>query len=153
MGIQLGYAYTTSPLCPRDEGSALEDDPTSYTPSSVPGARAPHVWLDEGRSTLDWYGQGFVLVQTGGEDDLSAPLLAAARRQGVPCRLEHCDDDAVARAYERRLVLVRPDGHVAWRSDDGLDDRGAQALIDVVRGVPAHRERDARPLRAREEAR
>ena len=35
-------------------------------------------------------------------------------------------------AYERRLVLVRPDGHVAWRADEAPADAGA--LIDVVRG-------------------
>ena len=39
-------------------------------------------------------------------------------------------DDAL---YERRLVLVRPDGHVAWRSDRPPAD--ALALIDRVRGA------------------
>ena len=35
--------------------------------------------------------------------------------------------------YQERLVLVRPDGHVAWRGDAEPDD--AQALIDIVRGA------------------
>jgi hypothetical protein len=38
----------------------------------------------------------------------------------------------VLAAYERRLVLVRPDGHVAWRADEAPADAGA--LLDVVRG-------------------
>jgi hypothetical protein len=42
-------------------------------------------------------------------------------------------DPAIARLYERRLVLVRPDGHVAWRSDDPPAD--PLALADRVRGA------------------
>jgi hypothetical protein len=38
----------------------------------------------------------------------------------------------IAKLYERKLVLVRPDGHVAWRGDDCPVD--ATALIDTVRG-------------------
>ena len=34
---------------------------------------------------------------------------------------------------ERKLVLVRPDGHVAWREDACPDD--ASVLIDRVRGA------------------
>ena len=35
--------------------------------------------------------------------------------------------------YERRLVLVRPDGHVAWRADALPEDAGR--IVDVVRGA------------------
>jgi hypothetical protein len=42
-------------------------------------------------------------------------------------------DPALGRLYERRLVLVRPDGHVAWRSDTLPADAGQ--LIDTVRGA------------------
>jgi hypothetical protein len=39
----------------------------------------------------------------------------------------------VLKAYERRLVLVRPDGHVAWRDD--AEPRDARAVIDRLRGA------------------
>jgi hypothetical protein len=39
----------------------------------------------------------------------------------------------VLEAYQRRLVLVRPDGHVAWRAD--AEPADARALIDVARGA------------------
>ena len=35
----------------------------SYEQTSRPGARAPHVWLPDGRSTLDLFGRGFTLLQ------------------------------------------------------------------------------------------
>jgi hypothetical protein len=39
----------------------------------------------------------------------------------------------VLKVYERRLVLVRPDGHVAWRAD--AEPADAHAIIDRARGV------------------
>lgn len=153
IGIQLGYAYTYSPLCVEDPGAQVEDSATSYVQSSVPGARAPHVWLGDGRSTLDWYGRGFVLVQTGGGPELSAAIVLAALRQQVPLRIERPADDAVKVAYESRLVLVRPDGHVAWRSDEALDDEAAEELIAKVSGKADVAVRVGGSMRAREGAR
>jgi hypothetical protein len=43
----------------------------------------------------------------------------------------------VLERYERQLVLVRPDGHVAWRSDLLPDD--AAALAELVRGAAPDR--------------
>ena len=42
-------------------------------------------------------------------------------------------DAGICELYERRLVLVRPDGHVAWRGDIMPDD--ALAVVDCVRGA------------------
>jgi hypothetical protein len=39
----------------------------------------------------------------------------------------------VKETYERGLVLIRPDGHVAWRGDSV--PRGASDIIDHVRGA------------------
>jgi hypothetical protein len=51
----------------------------------------------------------------------------------VPLTVVTLEAPEVLEAYERRLVLVRPDGHVAWRADAAPDD--ARALIDCVRGA------------------
>jgi hypothetical protein len=40
---------------------------------------------------------------------------------------------AIRAAYERDLVLVRPDGYVAWRGNQPPGD--AYALIDAIRGA------------------
>ena len=108
------------------------EDVMIYRPTARPGARAPHVWLADGRSTLDWYGRGFTLLRLSDAPD-AQPLVDAARSRAVPLAVVDCDDPAVFIAYRRRLVLVRPDGHVAWRGD-GWPVGGALALIDRVRG-------------------
>ncbi len=43
------------------------------------------------------------------------------------------EETEAAKIYERKLVLVRPDGHVAWRGDQAPSD--ALAMIDRVRGA------------------
>jgi hypothetical protein len=64
----------------------------------------------------------------------------------VPLTSIALSDQKVLAAYERRLVLVRPDGHVAWRADAEPADAGA--LIDVVRGQSLHRHSGAARKRA-----
>jgi len=53
--------------------------------------------------------------------------------RGVPLKVEDIDDEKAAALYEKPLVLVRPDGHIAWRGDALPDD--AAVLIDQVRGA------------------
>ena len=103
-----------------------------YMQTARPGARAPHVWLDDGRSTLDLFGRGFTLLRLGANTPAGKSIESAARQRGVPLQSVALSEPQVLDAYERRLVLVRPDGHVAWRADREPDDAGA--LIDAVRG-------------------
>ena len=130
-GVQLGYRYEGSPICVSDGTPEPPDAIEVCTPSARPGARAPHAWLADGRSTLDLYGRGFTLVRTGEADP--EPIMRAAADRGVPLKLAALDAPEVVRLHERALVLVRPDGHVAWRGDALPDD--AAALIDLVRGA------------------
>jgi 2-polyprenyl-6-methoxyphenol hydroxylase-like FAD-dependent oxidoreductase len=132
----LGYRYDGSPICVADGLPPPEpEDARDYRQTSHPGGRAPHAWLGDGRSTLDLFGRGFTLLRLGREAPDAAPLAAAAARRGLPLDVVALDQPDIVALYERRLVLVRPDGHVAWRGDrppaDALD------LIDRVRGAHA----------------
>ena len=91
------------------------------------------MWLADGRSTLDLYGRGFVLLRLGHDAPSGAGLERAAAAAGVPLAIVALDAPELLAAYQRRLVLVRPDGHVAWRADAEPDDAGA--VIDCVRGA------------------
>jgi len=135
LGIHLGYSYEGSPIIVPDGTSALPDEVSTYAQTSRPGARAPHLWLSEGKSTLDLYGRGFVLLRLGAKPPAADRILEAARRRGVPLSVADIDHEEAAGVYERRLVLVRPDGHSAWRGDSQPQD--ALGLIDTVRGAGA----------------
>jgi hypothetical protein len=102
-------------------------------PSTVPGCRAPHVWLAPGRSTLDLFGRGFALLGFDADPADVAAIETAARGHGVPLTYTAIDHKEAAALYARRLVLVRPDGHVAWRGDGAPAD--PLALIDRIRGA------------------
>jgi hypothetical protein len=133
-GTALGYWYD-SPIVVPDGTPPPPNTVMQYTPTSRPGSRAPHAWLAEGRSTLDLFGRRFVLMRFDGADP--APLVAAAQGRGVPLEVVAVDDPAIAKLYERKLVLVRPDGHVAWRGDAAPPD--PLAVIDAVRGASVAR--------------
>ena len=130
-GLQLGYRYEASPICMADDGSPSPDDPERFMPSADAGSRAPHVWLRDGRSILDLFGRGFVMLNFGGAR--TAELEKAAATRGTPLTVAMLDEPEAVALYARRLVLVRPDGHVAWRGDALPEDSGA--MLDRVRGA------------------
>src|SRR6202035_1287674 len=70
-------------------------------------------------------------------------LVEAAARRGGPLPVLDLDAPDAYALYGRKLVLVRPDRHVAWRGD--AEPAVAADLIDLVRG--------ARPMTARHAAR
>jgi len=133
LGIHLGYRYDDSPIIVPDGTPAPPMEVMTYDQTARPGARAPHVWLKDGRSTLDLYGKTFVLLRLGKDAPAAEALVAAAAERKLPLNVVALDEDAVKSAYERKLVLVRPDGHVAWRDDRVPQD--PLAVIDRIRGA------------------
>ncbi|SDV47178.1 FAD-dependent oxidoreductase [Chitinasiproducens palmae] len=136
--MHLGNRYIGSPVCIYNEAEnpaaqqAEFDDAVNYRPSTRAGCRAPHAWLDDGRSMLDLFGRGFVLVYRSVAGADATQLRDAAARRGVPLTLFATDKPEVLALYEKTLVLVRPDGHVAWRGD--RIDRSADEIISIVTG-------------------
>jgi hypothetical protein len=133
IGFHLGYRYDDSPIVCADGTPPPPLETSTYTQTARPGARAPHTWLPDGRSMLDLYGRGFTLLRIGAGAPAGEGIRDAAGQLGVPLDVEALDVPAVSELYQRRLVLVRPDGHVAWRAD--AEPADARALIDLVRGA------------------
>ncbi len=133
LGIHLGYRYEGSPISWPDGTPAPPDEAGTYEQIARPGHRAPHAWLGDGRSTLDLFGRGFTLLGFGANEAAAAPILEAARERHVPIEFISLNEPKVAALYGRTFVLVRPDGHVAWRDDRMPDD--PRRVIDVVRGA------------------
>jgi 2-polyprenyl-6-methoxyphenol hydroxylase-like FAD-dependent oxidoreductase len=132
-GIELGYRYEDSPICVRDDTPSPELDHGVYVPSTWPGVRAPHVWLRDGRSTLDLFGKGFVLLNLSGESAATGAFTAAASKLAFPLEVATLNDPSMRETYEWPFVLVRPDGHVGWRGDSVPEN--PSEIIDQVRGV------------------
>ena len=98
------------------------DDFTQYTPSSVPGGRAPHFWMHDGRgmgsSLFDQLGVGFTLLRLGRCMGHSTSIERAAQARGIPLRVLDVAAPRARDLYERNLILIRPDQHIGWRGDD-----------------------------------
>ncbi|HEY8359792.1 MAG TPA: FAD-dependent monooxygenase, partial [Ramlibacter sp.] len=133
-GLNFGYFYEGSPIIVADGEAPPAYTMGDFTESTVPGCRAPHVWLPDGRSLYDAFGQGYTLLRLDGGVDIE-PLLAAARARRVPVTLVDLQGVAAPAAYRHKLVLCRDDQHVAWRGDEVPAD--ALSLVDRMRGLRA----------------
>ncbi|MEV5836917.1 FAD-dependent monooxygenase [Nocardia sp. NPDC052112] len=132
LGIELDYRYDDSPIVCRDpEGHAPPQRMDDYVPSTWPGARPPSVYLGDDRAIFDLFGRGFTLLRFA-DRDISG-LVDAAVRRGVPLDVVDIRDDHAHALYERDLVLIRPDQHVAWRGNAAPTD--PLAIVDHIRGA------------------
>lgn len=132
-GLNFGAYYETSPIIAYDTKAFPAYTMSTFTPSTTPGCRMPHVFLPDGRSLYDLLGSGYTLVRTHPDADADG-ILSAAREAGVPLDLIDLPDE-VRSAYDRKLLLVRPDQMIAWRGDAvGADE--AAAVIAQIRGAP-----------------
>jgi 2-polyprenyl-6-methoxyphenol hydroxylase-like FAD-dependent oxidoreductase len=131
-GLNFGYYYDDSPLIAYDGQPAPGYTMGDFTTSTVPGCRAPHVWLEDGSSLYDSLGRGYAVIRRDPQLDLSG-LQAAASERGMPFRCLDLTDVSGADAYDHGLVIVRPDQHVAWRGDDTPQQPGE--LLDLLRGA------------------
>lgn len=131
-GLNFGYYYDDSPIIAYDGAPHPPYTMGEFTPSTVPGCRTPHLWLDDGRSLYDALGPDYTLLRFDPTVAVDG-LLAAAADRGVPLHLLDVTAEEAAAVYETRLVLSRPDQHVAWRGD--AQPAEPYALIDRLRGA------------------
>ncbi|KAF7557157.1 hypothetical protein G7Z17_g938 [Cylindrodendrum hubeiense] len=138
LGIEMGYRYV-SPVCMPDES---EDEPTwdphTYLPTTWPGSRAPHVFLKDESPIFDHLGPAFSLVEFSDEeqpDRGSSLLVEAAKVLGLPMSyVTLVGEDHAASVWQKPLVLVRPDGHVAWRGISIQHPSQAYLILETIVG-------------------
>ena len=142
-GLNFGYFYDKSPIIAYDGEQAPAYTLADFTASTVPGCRTPHVRLRDGRSLYDALGPDYTLLRFDRAIDVGA-LVSAAAACNVPLAVLDVDTDDKdwSGIYQEKLVLSRPDQHVAWRGDALPPD--PQQLVDLIRGAgPGRRERQA----------
>ncbi|WP_055496927.1 FAD-dependent monooxygenase [Streptomyces albus] len=134
-GIHFGYRYSSSPLVLAEQADTGEAPPTwrwtGITPSTWPGSRAPSVRLPDGTPLLDRLSRGFTLVDFSGKE-LGRDAATAADKRGIPLEVLTVDDPHARGVWERSLVLVRPDQHIAWRGETPPADWSE--VLDPVSG-------------------
>jgi 2,4-dichlorophenol 6-monooxygenase len=162
--LEMGYTYANGAIV--DDGQAFPPrDPMGhhYTPSSRPGCRLPHAWLDyEGDrvSTHDLVPKGGFLLLTGSKGEAwSVAASRLATETGLPIRAVRVGpggDAADPSGKWRELsgveedgaVLVRPDGFVAYRGARQADAHLAlkSAMATILAGGVTATSRAAEPV-------
>ncbi|MCX4767270.1 FAD-dependent monooxygenase [Streptomyces sp. NBC_01275] len=153
-GVELNQRYASTAVI--DDGSPAEEwprDPELYhQPTTRPGAKLPHAWLIDaaGRriSTLDLVGKGGFTVLTGLSGGVwEAAARRCAERLGIPLKALRIGGEEAQDAYgawhaaretdEDGCLLIRPDGHVAWRrtSAPGSETDAESALHEALTAV------------------
>jgi hypothetical protein len=127
-GAELGYRYVGSPIvC--DEPGGPEHLLRDYVPTTWPGARLPHVWLDNKQPMQDLIGDAYTLLRLGASRAETAGLEGAMRATGAPFATLTLDDAAAREVYGYDLILLRPDMHIAWRGNAAPADPALLAAV------------------------
>ena len=129
-GIEFGYVYDRSPVVASETGIVPPSDPLRYQPTTMPGARLPSTFLQDGRALFDRLGPWFTLVNFGAMD--VSPLVSAAARAGVSLQVLSLREPALECVYGRDAFLVRPDQHIAWRGSEATVVDGAKVLARAL---------------------
>lgn len=115
-GMAYGVFYGPSPIVIGDGAPPPPDEHNRYVPSSIPGARAPHVRIGETESIHDLFGDDFTLLTFSRPTPAEkAELDTAIAAAGIPLKVVDINDASARNLYGYDRVLVRPDQHVAWR--------------------------------------
>jgi 2-polyprenyl-6-methoxyphenol hydroxylase-like FAD-dependent oxidoreductase len=121
IGAELGYRYVGSPIV-SDEPGGPDHLFRDYVPTTWPGARLPHVWLEPDVSIHDRIGDGYTLLLLGATRAVATPLSRAIAALSAPFTVFRVDSEAARQVYGYDLILVRPDLHVVWRGNRAPED-------------------------------
>ena len=136
IGLGLGFSYEQGAVIP--DGTVHRGLVTRlYQPSDRPGGRYPHMWLDlaRKRSTLDLFDTRFVVMHGPKSGDWERAAKEAGEKLGIRIdtfRLDAVDPRDGLEMGLQGAVLVRPDGHVAWRTPGGESESPTDVLGRVV---------------------
>ena len=116
IGAELGYRYVGSPILCEEPGGP-EHLFREYVPTTWPGARLPHVWLQGHVAIQDRIGHGYTLLRLGGTTEDTSALERSIKARGAPLEVLDIADAAARDLYRFDLMLLRPDMHVVWRGN------------------------------------
>jgi hypothetical protein len=124
-GLILGVGYGS-------QAAAQTTNGTDFSPIAAVGNRLPHHRLSDGTSLFDRLGPEFTL--TGAAEDAKGLVQEAAARR-LPLTLLDAPGEDLHHVFSARLVLVRPDQHIAWIGDDAPASLAGAILEEACRGL------------------
>jgi 2-polyprenyl-6-methoxyphenol hydroxylase-like FAD-dependent oxidoreductase len=128
IGAELGYRYVDSPIICNVPGGP-EHLFRDYQPTTWPGARLPHLWLDDGTPMQDHVPDGYSILKLGRSRADTGELERAIRFHGAQVSVLNVPDAVARDIYGYDLVLLRPDLHVVWRGQGPPADAAKVAAI------------------------
>lgn len=132
-GLNFGYYYEKSPIIAHEFETPPPYTMGGFTPSTLPGCRAPHFWLNNQTSLYDLLGNGYTLLRFDRNVPVDA-LLSAAQQHKIPLTLIDLEGEQhIPDAYQHALVLCRTDQHVVWRGD--RLEQSVNPLLTLMRGL------------------
>jgi 2,4-dichlorophenol 6-monooxygenase len=154
--IDMGYEYADSPAVVPDGSEPPRRDPVGrdYVPVARPGHRMPHAWLERGDTAVATHHlvrEGTFLLLAGGDGEAwrdAARTLSEQSSVPLDAYRVAADGDlrdpggrwAALRGHgDGGAILVRPDGHVAFRAPHLPEDpvRDLRDALDMARGASA----------------
>lgn len=138
-GITFGGRHDGSPIIVPDGAAPPPDSASDYTPTACPGGRAPHLWLDDGRSLYDAFGFEWTLLRLDGAGGQGQAFKAAAAALGMDLAVTDAPGEPARTLYGADLALIRPDQVVAWRGSEDKADVGAVLAQAIGRGRETQR--------------
>jgi hypothetical protein len=129
LGIEAGYRYLNSPIVWPEAGDGPDPDDPQYIPTTWPGARLPHVWLDDRTALHDRLGPGFTLLRLGKTSVDTESMERAFQEIHAPMETISVESERAREIYGCDLLLVRPDLHVSWRGNQLPKDAHAVAAV------------------------
>jgi hypothetical protein len=128
-GAEMGYRYVDSPII-MDIPGGPEHLFREYVPSTWPGARLPHVWLNDGSALQDKLPiDCYTLLRLGNTQAETTSLEQAIRAHGAPLAVLNVPDQIARDLYGFDLILLRPDMHIVWRGMQVPEDAAQMAAV------------------------
>lgn len=116
-GADRGYAYQSA-IVTNEEEPAPPCPFLEFVPSTKPGSHLPHAWLSTGKALYDSLGKScYALLLLNGDNTGAEQLRKAFAAFDAPLDVISIDAQHIRELYERDLILVRPDLHIAWRGN------------------------------------
>ncbi|KAK4623941.1 FAD-dependent monooxygenase apdD [Fulvia fulva] len=139
-GIEMDYRHCSPVICADESGSVEPSwSASQYTPTTWPGSRPPHLFLSTGTAIFETFGKDWTLLVFAKDACGQEYLVDSAKELTMSLSVVDLSGEQLAKKlYERALILIRPDQHVAWRGEAVGSAKDAHRVLAKVTWRQSH---------------